>query len=212
MSRYAKNWSARIALLKNALDSEGLEQSDVSSTELARQREEKESVAEREEPNFALEDMKKLEERHASLAQDYKRFQEAALHEIHLVNARLDELKEFIKAKDIEVQNLKSDLVAAKLVEKEHFEKLERQTKITVSDNDKLQENILELTELINGLKKKIVSADPAGRTSGIIQKPLPPLDVPPIIQAPAKPLLSRWIQWWQEPVTSIAIPKRKSE
>ena len=236
ISKYSQGWTARIDLLKKSLDSEALYQRRASSEDLARERAAQAPLA---VPGSA-EDIQKLSENYTALCEEYKKFREVSAHEIRMISKRCQEMESFVKAKEIDLQNLKSEMVALKLIETEHFEKLEAQGKKSGAALNEMEGKIQDLTGLITALKKQLASrsetvevqapvpsAPPAARRAPIQppafesepfaapEIPTPSMEtheVPIVYMTEEKPLLKRWLDWWNEPVTKVSLNKKDSE
>jgi len=162
--RYTKDWSARIDFLKQTLNPEGFSQSVIFQEQPAPAQEPvraqatmaapvppareqapdnpEKTLMELERSKFFLEELKRLDERQGGLVEEFKRFQGAVLHEIRQQASRAQKMEEFVQARDIELQNLKSDAVAARLIEKEHFEGVDAQVKKISDIHFKLQKDL----------------------------------------------------------------------
>lgn len=172
LSRYTSDWSARIDYLKKTL----VEKQRIS--EPVRQL----------PPHSSMpgQNYRPVEDRAQVLSEQFKIFQEASAHEIRQISKRCQELEEFVKAKEIDLQNLKSDSVEHRLVHEDLKKKIAEQSGGEPQTAEHIEKNIRELTDRINALQMLITSRE----------------------NSPDKSYFSRWLAWWNEPVAKIPVSK----
>ena len=224
LSRYTSDWSARIEFLKKSLDTETQFRDRVSGERAVRENLERDLEQETRQAQILLIEMKKLEENAQILAEQVKRVQETSAHEVRQVSRRCQELEEFVKAKEIDLQNLKSESVEHRLIVQEIKEKIELQAKKWDQAREEIEKNVQDLTELISSLKVQIASEEKSvkevlkkaeGQEAGGQETAAPPaetLQAPIVVLPEEEPIFKRWLEWWNEPVTKISIPKKGSD
>ncbi|OGR85528.1 MAG: hypothetical protein A2901_03275 [Elusimicrobia bacterium RIFCSPLOWO2_01_FULL_54_10] len=203
LSRYTSDWSARIEFLKNSL-----------ATESAAREPRFRSEQHPQSMDVSSDQLKKIAEKLEMLSDHVKGLQETSTHEIRRISKKFLELEEFVKVKEIDLQNLKSDAVEFRLVHQELKDKIADGSKKGTEARERLEKNVGELADLIGELKKHLnpKSARPAEPTaeSSVV-------DIPFISEADEaapitdlqdeKSAFHKWVNWWNEPVTKITVP-----
>lgn len=179
LSRYKSEWSARIEILKQTLAA-GNKSSEAAGL---------------------ITETKSLADKTEALTELLRAFQESAAHEIRQLSRRVEELEAFVKAKEIDLQNLKSESVEHRLVLKEVKEN--PRDKGWVETCEDLHNQMQGLRELLLVLRQR------AFETRSF---PKETAEVPVLFMTEEKPALKRWLEWWNEPVTKIKLPRKGSD
>ncbi len=190
LSKYTSDWSARIEFLKQSLSKEA------QLHERAPEQNSRPEVPSRVSAPASPTQMDELTDK-------VKHLQETAAHEVRNVSKRCQELEEFVKAKEIDLQNLKSESVENRLVHDEIRQKLELQTKKWQETGEEMEKNIQDLTNLVSALKQQIKDSKVSQPSSGEETASIPTetSQVPIFVLPEDKSLLKRCLEWWNEPV-----------
>ncbi len=224
-SRYTNDWSARIEFLKKTLTAETqMQNHDRGQEPPAPGPQQKEADAPKVQ--MLSDGFKNLEHKNTALTEQMNHLQETSAHETRKLAKKCQELEEFVKVKEIDLQNLKSDSVEHRLIHDEIKKRIDEQSRKWKSEKEELEKKLQDLTDLIVALKSQIQETR---LSQEAVKIALPPDQAPAPIKTDPDPFvvptdtaqvsfmeiseektfLQRLIAWWNEPVTKISVPKK---